>query len=343
MKISTMLMLGASALCAMASAGTAHAGATLDAITKNGLVTCGVHTGNPGFATADSAGNWAGFDVDYCRALAAAVFGDASKVKYVPTSGQTRLTALQSGEIDVLARNTTWTFTRDTSLNLLWAGVNFYDGQAFITVKKPGLESVKQLDGATVCVDSGSTTEKNLADYFKARGLKYTAVVFDQPEASHQAFLNGRCNVYTNDFTSLASFLTTEVTDKEGYQILPELISKEPLGPAVRRGDDDWFAIARWTLNVMIEAEEDGVTSENIDSLKASSDDPAVLRITGAGDDLGKFLGLDQNWSYNVIKQVGNYGEVFDRNLGSKSSFNLARGRNALWSEGGILYAPPLR
>lgn len=343
MTISKVTALSVGAVCAVMLAGSAHAGATLDNIKKNGVVTCGVHTGNPGFATADSSGKWAGFDVDYCRALAAAVFGDATKVKYVPTSGQTRLTALQSGEIDVLARNTTWTFTRDTSLNLLWAGVNFYDGEAFLAPKKPGLTSVKQLDGATICVDSGSTTEKNLADFFKANGLKYTAVVFDQEEASHQAFINGRCNVYTNDFTSLAAFLANEVPNKDNYQILPDLISKEPLGPAVRRGDEDWFAIARWTLNVLIEAEEDGVSSANIDDLKAKSADPAVKRITGAGDDLGKFLGLSKDWSYNVIKQVGNYGEIFDRNLGSKSPMNLVRGRNALWTNGGILYAPPLR
>ena len=343
MMISKVTALSVGAVCAVTLAGSAHAGATLDNIKKNGVVTCGVHTGNPGFAAADSSGKWAGFDVDYCRALAAAVFGDATKVKYVPTSGQTRLTALQSGEIDVLSRNTTWTFTRDTSLNLLWAGVNFYDGEAFLAPKKPGLTSVKQLDGATICVDSGSTTEKNLADYFKANGLKYTAVVFDQQEASHQAFINGRCNVYTNDFTSLASFLTSEVPNKENYQILPDLISKEPLGPAVRRGDDDWFAIARWTLNVLVDAEEDGVSSANVDDLKAKSDDPAIKRITGAGDDLGKFLGLSKDWSYNIIKQVGNYGEIFDRNLGSKSPMNLVRGPNALWTSGGILYAPPLR
>lgn len=261
----------------------------------------------------------------------------------MPTSGQTRLTALQSGEIDVLARNTTWTYTRDTSLNLVWAGINFYDGQAFLTPKKDGLTSVKQLAGATICVDSGSTTEKNLADYFAANGLAYKAVVFDQQEASHQAFINGRCDVYTNDSTSLASFLASEVPNKQNYQILPELISKEPLGPAVRRGDEDWFAIAKWTLNAMVQAEELGVTSQNIDDLKANSKDPAVLSIVGAGDDLGRFLGLSKDWSYNIVKQVGNYGEVFDRNLGSGSALKLPRGRNELWIKGGLLYSPPLR
>jgi general L-amino acid transport system substrate-binding protein len=338
-----MAALGCGAIAALMLAGTAHAGAVLDAIKKNDVVTCGVHTGYPGFALADSSGKWAGFDVDYCRALAAAVLGDANKVKYVPTSGQTRLTALQSGEIDVLARNTTWTYTRDTSLNLVWAGINFYDGQAFLTPKKDGLTSVKQLTGATICVDSGSTTEKNLADYFTANGLTYKAVVFDQQEASHQAFINGRCDVYTNDFTSLASFLATELPNKENYQILPELISKEPLGPAVRRGDDEWFAIAKWALNAMVQAEELGVTSQNIDELKAKSEDPAVLSIAGAGDDLGRFLGLSKDWSYNIVKQVGNYGEVFDRNLGSGSVLKLPRGRNEMWIKGGLLYSPPLR
>jgi general L-amino acid transport system substrate-binding protein len=321
----------------------ANAGPTLDAIKKNGMVTCGIHTGNPGFAAADSAGKWAGFDVDYCRALGAAVFGDANKVKFVPTNGQTRITALQSGEIDVLARNTTWTFTRDTALNLLWVGINFYDGQAFLVPNKPELASIKQLSGATICVDSGSTTEKNLADYFQANGLKYKAVVFDQQEASHEAFKSGRCDVYTNDFTSLASYWTSELNKSDKYKILPELISKEPLGPAVRRGDEDWFAIARWTLNVLIEAEELGLTSKNIDELKSSSKDPAVQRLAGAGDDLGKPVGLSKDWTYNIIKQVGNYGEIFERNLGAGSALKLPRGRNELWSKGGLVYSPPVR
>jgi general L-amino acid transport system substrate-binding protein len=337
------LVSAASIAAALTLSTAAQAGATLDSIKKNGYVTCGVHTGYPGFALADSSGKWAGFDVDFCRALAAGVFGDATKVKYAPTSGQTRLTALQSGEIDVLARNTTWTYTRDTSLNLLWAGINFYDGEAFLVPNQPDLAEIKQLSGATVCVDSGSTTEKNLADYFQAHSLAYKAVVFDQQAASHQAFISGRCDVYTNDFTSLASFWTSELKSSDKYKILPTLISKEPLGPAVRRGDEDWFAIVRWTLNVLIEAEELGVSSPNIDDLKANSKDPAIMGLVGTGDDLGRFLGLSKDWSYNIIKQVGNYGEIFDRNLGANSPMKLPRGRNALWENGGLMYSPPLR
>ena len=323
--------------------GPAYAGKVLDGIKQKGAVTCGVHTGRAGFALADSSGKWSGLDVDYCRALAAAVLGNAEKVKYVPTSGQTRITALQSGEIDVLARNTTWTYTRDTSLGLLWAGINFYDGQTFITKKKPGLTSVKQLGGATICVDSGSTTEKNLAEYFQAHKLAYKGVVFDQIEASQQAFISGRCQVYTGDNGNIAVLKATQLKNPDDYVILPEQISKEPLGPAVHRGDDDWFAIARWTLYAMIEAEELGISSSNIDGLKASSSDPAIKRFVGTGDDLGKFMGLDKEWSYRIVKQVGNYGESFDRNLGANSKIKLPRGPMNLWTKGGLMMSPPLR
>ncbi|HEY1392154.1 MAG TPA: amino acid ABC transporter substrate-binding protein [Methylibium sp.] len=321
----------------------AHAGKVLDGIKQKGVVTCGVHTGRDGFALADSSGKWSGIDVDYCRALAAGVLGDANKVKYVPTSGQTRITALQSGEIDVLARNTTWTYTRDTSLGLLWVGINFYDGQAFIAKKNPSLKSVKQLSGATICVDSGSTTEKNLADYFQANKLKYKAVVYESSEASQQAFVSGRCQAYTGDSGNLAVFKATQVKNPDDYVILPELISKEPVGPAVRRGDEDWFAIARWTLIAMIEAEELGISSANIDKLKAGSADPTIKRFVGTGDDMGKFLGLDKDWSYRIVKQVGNYGESFDRNLGAGSKIKLPRGYMNLWTKGGLMFAPPLR
>ncbi len=326
----------------LAFANAAHAGKVLDGIKQKGAVTCGVHTGRAGFALADSAGNWSGLDVDYCRALAAAVLGDAAKVKYVPTSGQTRITALQSGEIDVLARNTTWTYMRDTSLGLFWVGINFYDGQAFIAKKRPGLTSVKQLSGATICVDSGSTTEKNLSEYFSARKMQYKGVVFDQIEASQQAFISGRCQVYTGDYGNLAELKATRLKNPDDYVILPEIISKEPVGPAVHRGDDEWFAIARWTLNAMIEAEELGIAQANIDSLKSSAD-PAVKRFVGAGDDLGKFLGLDKEWSYRIVKQVGNYGDIFDRNLGAGSRIKLPRGVMNLWTKGGLMYSPPLR
>lgn len=336
-------ILSASFVAALALTAPAHAGKVLDGIKQKGVVTCGVHTGRDGFALADSAGNWSGLDVDYCRALAAGVLGDAGKVKYVPTSGQTRITALQSGEVDVLARNTTWTYTRDTSLGLLWAGINFYDGQAFIARKAANLKSVKQLGGATICVDSGSTTEKNLADYFAANKLKYKAVVFDSSEASEKAFASGRCQAYTGDNGSLAVFKATQLKNPDDYVILPELVSKEPVGPAVRRGDEEWFAIARWTLLAMIEAEELGISSANIDKLKASSADPVIKRFVGTGDDLGKFLGLDKEWTYRIVKQVGNYGESFDRNLGAASKVKLPRGYTNLWTKGGLMYAPPLR
>ncbi|MBT0570684.1 amino acid ABC transporter substrate-binding protein [Curvibacter sp. CHRR-16] len=331
------------AVFSLAAIPTAHAGKILDGIKSKGVVTCGVHTGRPGFALTDSAGNWSGLDVDYCRALAAGVLGDANKVKFVPTSGQTRITALQSGEIDVLARNTTWTFNRDAALGLAWVGINFYDGQAFLVRKKPGLNSVKQLAGATICVESGSTTEKNLADYFKANKMAYKAVVFDQEEASQQALGSGRCQAYTNDYGALAVLKAQVLKDPDNYVILPEIISKEPLGPAVRRGDDEWFAIARWTLYAMVEAEELGISSANIDNLKASSAEPAIKRFVGSGDDMGKFLGLDKEWSYRIVKTVGNYGESFERNLGQGSKFKLPRGRMNLWTKGGLMMSPPLR
>jgi general L-amino acid transport system substrate-binding protein len=333
----------AACLAAFGFTAAAHAGKVLDGVKQKGVVTCGVHTGRAGFALADSNGKWSGIDVDFCRALAAAVLGDAEKVRYVPTSGQTRITALQSGEVDVLARNTTWTYTRDTSLGLVWAGINFYDGQAFITKKKPGLNSVRQLGGATICVDSGSTTEKNLAEYFQANKLAYKAVVFDQIEASQQAFISGRCQVYTGDNGNLAVLKATQLKNPDDYVILPELISKEPLGPAVHRGDEDWFAIAKWTLNAMVEAEELGISSANIDALKSSSADPAVKRFVGAADDLGKFMGLDKEWSYRIVKQVGNYGESFERNLGAGSKVKLPRGRMNLWTKGGLMISPPMR
>ncbi|HJV61892.1 MAG TPA: amino acid ABC transporter substrate-binding protein [Albitalea sp.] len=336
-------LFGAALCAALTLPGVAQAGKVLDGVKQKGVVTCGVHTGRAGFALADANGKWSGLDVDYCRALAAAVLGDADKVKYAPTSGQTRITALQSGEVDVLSRNTTWTFTRDASLGLLWVGVNFYDGQAFIAKKKPNLTSVRQLGGATICVDSGTTTEKNLAEYFRAHKLAYKGVVFDQAEAAQHAFASGRCQAFTGDNAALAVLKATQLKNPDDYVILPELISKEPLGPAVRRGDDEWFTIARWTLFAMIEAEELGISSANIDALKASSTDPAIKRFVGTGDDMGKFIGLDKDWSYRIVKAVGNYGESFERNLGAQSRVKLPRGHMNLWTHGGLLMSPPLR
>jgi len=343
MKNQHLSLLATAALMACAFAVPAHAGKVLDGVKQRGVISCGVHTGRAGFALADSAGNWSGLDVDFCRALAAGVLGDASKVRFVPTSAQTRITALQAGEIDVLARNTSWTYNRDTSLGLMWAGINFYDGQAFIAKKRPNLKTIQQLNGATICVDSGTTTERTLAEYFRANKLQYKAVVFDQAEAAQQAFVSGRCQAYTADNGALAVLKAKELKNPDDYVIFPELISKEPLGPAVRRGDEDWFTIVKWTLNAMVEAEELGITQANADSLKSTSADPAIRRFLGAGDDLGKFMGLDKDWSYRIVKAVGNYGESFDRNLGAKSSIKLPRGHMNLWTKGGLMMSPPLR
>ena len=330
------------AVMGLASA-PAYAGKVLDGVKQRGVLACGVHTGRAGFALAGGDGQWSGLDVDLCRAVAAAVLGDSKKVKFVPTSGQTRITALQAGEIDMLARNTTWTFTRDASLGLTWAGINFYDGQAFIAKKVPGLNSVNQLKGATICVESSSTTEKALAEYFRSRKMNYKPVVFDNPDASIQAFNSGRCQAYTADAGALAVLRATALKDPQNYVVLPEMLSKEPVGPAVRRGDDEWLAVVKWTLFAMIAAEELGITQANVDQLKATSTDADVKTLVGSGDDVGKFLGLDKDWSYRVVKQVGNYGESYDRNLGEGSSIKLPRGLNRLWTQGGLMYAPPVR
>ncbi|MDR3018535.1 MAG: amino acid ABC transporter substrate-binding protein [Delftia acidovorans] len=336
------LALASMAVLLTLAAAPAHAGKTLDGIKQRGAVACGVHTGRAGFALADGSGNWSGLDVDLCRAVAAATLGDASKVKFIPTSGQTRITALQSGEIDLLARNTTWTFTRDNGLGLMWAGINFHDGQGFMARKKPGLNSVKQLSGATICVISGSTTEKTLSEYFRAHKLNYKAVVFDNPEAALQAFSSGRCQAYTGDLGALAVLRGKELASPGDYVILPEVISKEPAGPAVRRGDDEWFAIVRWTLNAMIEAEELGITQANADELKTRSDSIQVKRFLGQSDDLGKQLGLDKEWALRIVKAVGNYGESYERNLGAGSGLNVPRGKNALSTKGGLMMSPPM-
>ena len=293
-----MLTISATALAALCLTPSAHAGKVLDSVKQKGVVTCGVHTGRAGFALADASGNWKGLDVDFCKAVAAAVLGDASKVKFVPTSAQTRITALQSGEIDLLARNTTWTYTRDTSLGLVWAGINFHDGQGFIAKKAPGLDSVKKLNGASICVDSGTTTERNLSEYFRANKMTYKAVVFDNPDAAQQAFAAGRCQAFTGDANALAILRAFEIKNSDDYVVLPEVISKEPLGPAVKRGDEEWLAVVKWVLNATIEAEELGVFQNNIDTLRATSNDPAIKRFVGIGDDTGKHLGLDKEWTY---------------------------------------------
>ena len=329
----------AAALLATAFAGAAHAQSTLDAVKAKGFVQCGVNTGLAGFSQPDSKGVWKGVDVDVCRAVAAAVFGDAAKVRYTPLTAQQRFTALQSGEVDVLARNTTWTVTRDTSLGLNFVGVNFYDGQGFMVPKKLNVKSAKQLNGATICVQPGTTTELNLADYFRANRMTFKPVVIEKLEEVTNAYFSGRCDVFTTDVSGLVSTRGSRAPKPDEHVILPEVISKEPLGPAVRHGDDRWFDVVKWSLFAMIEAEEMGLTSKTIDQGLASKD-PAVQRFVGASGDIGKMLALDVRWAFNIVKQVGNYGESFDANL---KPLGFERGINALWSQGGLMYAPPIR
>ncbi len=324
-------------------AAPAHAGKTLDAIKARGQVVCGVNTGLAGFGAADSNGKWTGLDVDVCRAVAAAVLGDGEKVKYVPLNAQARFTALQSGEIDVLSRNTTFTLTRDASLGLTQTAVTYYDGQGFMVPLKSKLKSAKQLKGQTVCVQSGTTTEKNLTDYSKANGLNIKPIVFEKLEAAEGAYFAGRCVAYTTDASGLASTRNKVAKNPADHIILPELISKEPLGPMVRRGDDEWTTIVKWTIYGLLEAEEAGVTSANVDELKSSSKDPVVGRLLGSTEDTGKLLGLDKEWLARAVKTTGNYGEIFERNVGPKSSLQLPRGLNNLWNKGGVQYAPPVR
>jgi len=314
---------------------------TLDDVKKKGMLTCGVNTGVPGFALPDNKNRWTGIDVDVCRAIAAAVLGDATKVKYTPLTAKERFTALQSGEIDVLSRNTTWTHTRDTSLGLNFAGVNYYDGQGFMVKKSLGVKSAKELNGASVCIQAGTTTELNLADYFKLNGMKYKAVVFDTSDQTRQGFEANRCDMLTSDQSQLYA-LRTKMKDAGNIVVLPEIISKEPLGPVVRQGDDAWFNVVRWVMNAWINAEELGITSGNADKMKGSKN-PNVQRLLGTSGDMGKKLGVSADWGYQIVKQVGNYGEAFERNVGMSSPLKIARGINALWSKGGIMYAPPIR
>ena len=336
------LLSRAALLAASAVATPALAGVTLDAVKKRGHVLCGVNTSAPGFSSADSQGNWHGLDVNICRSVAAAVLGDADKVKFVPLSSPQRFTALQAGEIDILARNTTWTMTRDASQGSVFVAVSYYDGQGFIVPKEYGIKSAKELDGATICVQSGTSSEKTLADYFNSHKMSYKTVVFDTTEATQSAFLSGRCQVYTTDMSDLAG-MRTLAPNPQQYEILSEVISKEPLGPAVRRGDDEWFQVVRWSFNTMIEAEELGINKANAEQLKQTSTNPNVLRLLGRSDDMGKMIGLDKDWSYRIVTQVGNYGESWNAYFGPKSPLNLPRGLNRLWTDGGLMYAMPIR
>jgi general L-amino acid transport system substrate-binding protein len=338
-----MIKHAVAAALALSFIGAAHAGKTLDAINQRGQLVCGVNPGLQGFSAADSQGNWAGLDVDVCKAIAASVLKDASKIKWVPLNASQRFAALQSGEIDILSRNTTWTLTRDASLGLEFTGVTYYDGQGFMVPTKSKITSAKQLKGATVCVQSGTTTEKNLNDYSKSAGLSMKPVVFETQEAADKAYDAGRCQAYTTDASGLASIRNKALSKPDDHLILPELISKEPLGPSVRRGDDEFFTIAKWVVFALIEAEEYGITQANVDQMKADSKDPVVQRILGTSEDTGKLLGLDKDWAYRAIKTTGNYGEIFERNVGKASPLKLDRGLNATWSKGGLMYAIPFK
>lgn len=333
-------ILGAMTVAAMA-AGAASAG-TMDDVKARGKLNCGVTTGLVGFAAPDANGVWEGFDVSVCRAVAAAVLGDPTAVEFVTTTGQTRFTALASGEIDMLARNTTWTFSRDVDLKFEFVGVNYYDGQGFMVPKSLGVSSAKELDGATVCIQTGTTTELNLADFFRANNISYEPVPIETNAEAQQQYLAGACDVYTTDASGLAATRAT-FENPGDHALLPEIISKEPLGPLVRHGDNEWGDVVRWSLNAMIAAEELGITSANVDSMAAGTNNPEINRILGTEGELGAMLGLDKDWAMRIIKSVGNYAEVFEKNIGESTPIGLARGLNAQWTNGGLLYTPPFR
>jgi len=320
----------------------AAAQSTLDAVRAKGYLQCGISTGIAGFSAPDSKGVWRGIDVDLCRAVAAAVFGDATKVRYTALTTQQRFTALQSGEVDLLARNSTWTISRDTSLGLNFVGVNYYDGQGFMVPKKLGVKNAKELNGATICVQPGTTTELNLADYFRANKMEFKPVVIEKIDEVYAAFFSGRCDVMTGDGSALAAQRIGRAPNPEDYVVLTERISKEPLAPVVRHGDEEWHDVVDWVVYAMIEAEEKGITQKNVDEM-AKSDAPDIKRMLGATPGMGKALNLDEKWAYNAVKLVGNYGEIFDKHLGLGSSLKLERGYNNLWSKGGLIYAMPIR
>jgi general L-amino acid transport system substrate-binding protein len=325
----------------LALASTVSSADTLDTVKERGNLNCGVSTGIAGFSATDSNGVWNGLDVDACKAVASAVFGDASKIKYVPLTAKERFTALQSGEIDMLARSTTWTLTRDASLGLNFAGVNYYDGQGFLVNKNIGVNSAKELDGATVCIQAGTTTELNVTDYFKANKMTYKPITYDTSGQTIEGFKSGRCDVVSSDASQLYG-LVLKVKDPTSVKVLPEIISKEPLGPVVRQGDDKWFNIVKWSHIAMLNGEEFGLTSKNIDSMMKTTN-PDIQRFLGTNGEAGKMLGLDSKWAYNIIKNVGNYGESFDRNVGMGSPLKIERGLNKLWNDGGLQYGAPIR
>ena len=339
MKLAPLL---ATAACAAAGLSTLAAAGTLDDVKARDELICGVNLGVVGFSAPDANGNWSGIDVSYCRALAAAVLGDPDKIKFIGTSGQNRFTALASGEVDVLSRNTSWTFQRENDLKLVFVGVNYYDGQGFLVPKSLGVSSARELDGATICIQTGTTTELNLADYFKVNSMDYQPVAIDSNSEGEQQLLAGACDSYTTDVSGLAS-TRAAFANPDDYVILPEVISKEPLGPAVRQGDDQWASIARWTLFALIAAEEYGVTSANIEELTRSSNNPEIQRLLGVTDDLGNMFGLDAEWAKRAISAGGNYGEIFAATIGEGTPIGLQRGLNAQYTQGGLMYSPPFR
>jgi general L-amino acid transport system substrate-binding protein len=330
------------ALAAAGLAAGAASAATLDDVKAKGALQCGVSTGVAGFAFTDASGEWDGFDVAVCRAVAAAIFGDAKAVKFTPTTGKTRFTALASGEVDLLARNTTWTYSRDVDLKFTFVGVNYYDGQGFMVRKDIGVSSAKELDGATICIQTGTTTELNLAEYFRVNGMKYEPVPIETNAEAQQKYLANACDVYTTDASGLAATRATFEAPGE-HKLLPEIISKEPLGPLVRHGDDQWADIVRWVFNALVIAEEKGITSANVDDMRANTTDPEVSRLLGTEGEYAAMMGLGNDWAYNAIKSVGNYGEIFARNIGESTPIGLERGLNASWTNGGLLYSPPFR
>jgi general L-amino acid transport system substrate-binding protein len=335
-----LLLCGILSLALAVASGAAKA-ATLDQVKQRGYVICGANPGLPGFGLPDDNGNWTGFDVDFCRAVAAAIFDDPSKVKFIALTAKDRFTALQSGEVDLLAHNTTWTLSREAGQGLLFTGVNFYDGQGFMVRQKMNISSALELSGASICVQQGTTSELNLADFFRAHQMQYEPVAFASSDEAVKAYENGRCDAFTTDSSAL-SVERAKLSDPDAHVILPEIISKEPFSPAVRQGDDQWFNLVKWVNFAMLDAEEAGITSANVDD-EAKSNDPEAKRILGVEGNFGEGLGLTKDWAYRIIKRVGNYAEVFDRNLGDGSALKIKRGLNALWSHGGIQYAPPVR
>ena len=335
------LLFGGTISLVMLVAAGAYAG-TLDDVKKNGELRCVISTGIAGFAFTNASGAWRGFDIDFCRATAAAIFGNPDKIRFIPSTGKTRFTLLNSGEGDVLWRNTTWTFVRDVDVKLSFAGVNYYDGQGFMVPRSLGVKSAKELDGASVCIQTGTTTELNIAEYFLTNNLSYEPVPIETNAEARANYIAGRCDVYTTDASGLAATRSTFANPGD-HVILPEIISKEPLGPVTRHGDDQWSDVVRWVLNAIIVAEELGITQANVGKLANGTDNPEINRLLGTEGNLGGMLGLEKRWAYRVIKAAGNYGEIFDRNIGSGSRIGLKRGLNALWRNGGLLYSPPFR